>query len=58
MKLEYLVLILFIISLFFDWRKYKKDMKKAISENEIRPIFVRFLLTVILFLLLLVVIIF
>lgn len=58
MKFEYLFLVLLIISLFFDWRKYRKNVEKAKGEEEIRQKFVPFLLSIILFLIFLVTLIF
>lgn len=51
LKFEYLFLILLIITLFFDWKKYRKNVENAKGEEEIRQIFVPFLMSIILFVL-------
>jgi hypothetical protein len=58
MKVEFLFLVLLLISLFFDWRKYRKNGENAKGEEEIRQIFVPFLLSIILFFIFLVTLIF
>ena len=58
MTFEFILFILYVISLFIDWRKYRKDIEKASDVNEIRPIFVRFLLSSIVFILFLIIVIF
>lgn len=58
MKIEYLILTLFTISMVFDWRKYRKNVEQAKGEDEIRQIFVSFLLSIILFIIFLISLIF
>lgn len=58
LKLEYLFFILLIITLFFDWKKYRKNVENAKGEEEIRQVFVPFLLSIILFVLFLITLIF
>jgi hypothetical protein len=42
--LDLLVLGIALVSTFLGWKDYRKDIKKAKQEDEIRQIFVRFLL--------------
>ncbi|WP_088103054.1 zf-HC2 domain-containing protein [Halalkalibacter urbisdiaboli] len=56
--IKYLLLTSFVISLFFDWRKYRKNVEKAKGEEEIRQKFVPFLMSIILFLIFLVTLIY
>ncbi|WP_154676000.1 hypothetical protein [Bacillus dakarensis] len=52
------ILILLIISLFFDWKKFRKNVKDANGEEEIRQEFVPFLLSIILFVIFLISLVF
>jgi hypothetical protein len=45
--LDLLVLGIALVSTFLGWKDYRKDIKKAKQEDEIRQTFVRFLLSIV-----------
>ncbi|MFE7064455.1 hypothetical protein ACFVAD_20180 [Sutcliffiella sp. NPDC057660] len=51
-------LIIFLIAIFFTWRDFRKKVKNVEKEVEIRPIFVRFLLALILLIIAIIVFVF
>ncbi|WP_249872778.1 hypothetical protein [Oceanobacillus saliphilus] len=53
-----LLFLMTLISVFFAWKDCRKKVKKAEGEEEIRNVFVPFLLTIFLFILAIVVFIF
>lgn len=56
--MELLLLIMILISTFFSWKDYRSQVKKAETVEDVRKVFVRFILSFILLILAIIVFIF